>query len=61
MSTFIAFLILISLPLILLLYITESPRQRAVRQRRQGWTYQRIAKHLHVSKSTAHRYVNSPA
>lgn len=43
------------LPLLVLLWATESRQQRARRLRSYGWTQQRIADHLGVSRSTARR------
>jgi hypothetical protein len=43
------------LPLLILLWVTESKPQRARRLRGYGWTQQRIADHLGVSRSTARR------
>ena len=43
------------LPLLILLWATESKPQRARRLRNYGWTQQRIADHLGVSRSTARR------
>ena len=44
------------LPLVVLLWATESPQQRARRMRRRGHTFRTIAGRLHVSPSTARRY-----
>jgi hypothetical protein len=43
------------LPLLLLLWATESRPQRARRLRSYGWSQQRIADHLGCSRSTARR------
>ena len=43
------------LPLLILLWATESQPQRARRLRAYGWTQQRIADHLGVSRTTARR------
>lgn len=48
-------LALILLPLIVLLWATESREQRARRWRRQGWTQQRIADRLCCSRTTVRR------
>lgn len=45
------------LPLLILLWATESRPQRARRLRGYGWTQQRIADHLGVSRSTARRLI----
>jgi len=56
MSTTIALLIaLILLPILFLLWLTESRQQRARRWRRDGWTQQRIADRLGCSRSTVRR------
>ena len=49
-------LALLSIPLAVLLWITESPQQRARRWRRAGSTYGSIAKRLGVSQTTARRW-----
>lgn len=43
------------LPLLILLWATESKQQRARRLRSYGWTQQRIADHLGVSRTTVRR------
>lgn len=50
---------LILLPLIVLLWFTESRDRRAQRLRRYGWTQQRIATHLGCSRSTVRRMLVS--
>jgi len=47
--------VLLLLPLLILLWATESQHQRIRRQRRQGWTLQRIATHHGISVSTVRR------
>jgi DNA-binding NarL/FixJ family response regulator len=47
--------ILLLLPCILLLHITSSRQQRARRLRSYGWTQQRIADRLGVSRTTVRR------
>ena len=54
--TLAALVILITLPLIILFWITESPQQRAKRLRGRGWTFARIAERIGRSPSTARRY-----
>lgn len=55
-STVLAILIAaLLLPVLVLLWATESRQQRARRLRSYGWTQQRIADHLGVSRSTARR------
>ncbi len=48
-------LALLLLPLLFLLWATESRQQRARRWRRDGWTQQRIADRLGCSRSTVRR------
>ena len=47
---------LLTLPLLLLLWASESPQQRARRWRRAGLSYRLIAGRLGVSPTTARRY-----
>jgi hypothetical protein len=50
-TTALAILItLLLLPLLILLWATESSEQRAKRLRSYGWSQQRIADHLHVTR-----------
>jgi hypothetical protein len=58
-TTFAAIVALILLPLILLLWVTESKQQRARRLRSRGWTQQRIADRLGVSRTTARRLLGA--
>jgi len=51
----VAVLVLLTLPLIFLLWATESRPQRVRRLRSYGWSQQRIADHLEVSRSTVRR------
>lgn len=44
------------LPLVVLLWATESPRQRARRMRRRGHSYRTIGARLGVAHTTARRY-----
>ena len=44
------------LPLLLLLWATESPRQRARRMRRRGHSYRTIGRRLGCAHTTARRY-----
>ena len=56
MTTTLAWVAVILLfPLLLLCWAFESRQQRARRLRRQGWTQQRIANHLHISRTTVRR------
>ena len=43
------------LPVLILLWATESRQQRARRWRRAGWTQQRIADRLGCSRTTVRR------
>ena len=57
-TTFAALAVLIFLPIVLLLWVTESRTQRIHRLRkRHGWTQQRIADHLGISRSTVRRHL----
>jgi transcriptional regulator len=47
--------VLLLLPIVLLLWLTESRQQRARRLRSCGWTQQRIADHLGCSRTTVRR------
>jgi AraC-like DNA-binding protein len=47
--------VLILLPILFLLWLTESRQQRCRRLRRAGWTQQRIADHLGCSRTTVRR------
>ena len=47
---------LLLLPVLILLWATESKQQRAQRWRSNGLTYTVIAERLHCSPSTARRY-----
>ena len=46
---------IITIPLVLLLYITETRQQRIKRWRAAGWTQQRIADRLGCSRTTVRR------
>jgi len=46
---------LLLLPLLVLLWATESRQQRARRWRRDGWTQQAIANRLGCSRTTVRR------
>jgi DNA-binding NarL/FixJ family response regulator len=51
-------LLLLTFPIVLLLWLTESRTQRIHRLRnRHGWTQQRIADHLGISRSTVRRHL----
>ena len=48
-------LAILTIPLVLLLYITETRQQRARRWRASGWTQRRIADRLGISRTTVRR------
>ena len=51
MTTTLAFIAaILLLPLIILLWATESTNQRARRLRSKGWSQQRIADHMHITR-----------
>jgi AraC-like DNA-binding protein len=54
-TIFCTFLVLLLLPALFLLWLTESRQQRARRWRRDGWTQQRIADRLGCSRTTVRR------
>jgi AraC-like DNA-binding protein len=54
-STIALLLALILLPVLVLLWATESRQQRARRWRRSGWTQQAIADRMGCSRSTVRR------
>lgn len=56
-STLALLLILITLPVVLVLYITESKQQRAKRLHSRGWTQQRIADRVGVHRTTVGRWL----
>lgn len=57
-TTFAALAVLLFFPIVLLLWLTESRTQRIRRLRnRHGWTQQRIADHLKISRSTVRRHL----
>ena len=49
-------LALLTIPLVLILWGSESPQQRALRWRRSGSTYRLIGERLGVSHTTARRW-----
>jgi DNA-binding NarL/FixJ family response regulator len=55
MTTTTALILALLLPILILLWATESRQQRARRWRRDGWTQQRIADRLGCSRSTVRR------
>jgi hypothetical protein len=56
-TIFCTFLVLLLLPALFLLWLTESRQQRARRWRRDGLTYRAIAERLGCSQTTARRLV----
>ena len=48
--------VLLLLPVIFLLWLTESPKQRAKRWRKGGAIYKDIASRLSISPTTARRW-----
>lgn len=56
MHTIAIIAVLITLPIILLLYFTSTKRQHAKRMRASGCTYRVIAKRLGVCPTTARNY-----
>jgi len=50
--------VLLILPIIVLLWATETRNQRALRLRRRGWTQHQIATHMGISRSTVQRIVS---
>ena len=54
-TIFCTFLVLLLLPALFLLWLTESRQQRARRWRRDGLTYRVIAERLGCSQTTARR------
>ena len=49
-------LALLTIPLVVILWATESPQQRARRWRRTGSSYRSIAERLGISHTTARRW-----
>jgi predicted DNA-binding protein (UPF0251 family) len=50
---------LLFLPIIIILWATESTEQRAKRLRSYGWTQRRIADHMGISRSRVQRIVTA--
>jgi response regulator RpfG family c-di-GMP phosphodiesterase len=46
---------LLLLPLVVLLWATETTKERAVRLRRSGWSQRRVAEHMGISRSRVQR------
>jgi hypothetical protein len=51
--------VLLLLPILILLWATESIEQRAKRLRSYGWTQRRIAEHMRISRSRVQRIVTA--
>lgn len=47
--------VLLTLPIVILLWVTQTQQQRIRHLRRQGWTQRRIAEHLGISRSRVQR------
>jgi IS30 family transposase len=47
--------VLLTLPIVILLWVTQTQQQRIRQLRRQGWTQRRIAEHLGISRSRVQR------
>jgi hypothetical protein len=51
--------VLLLLPILILLWATESTEQRARRLRSYGWTQRCIAEHMGISRSRVQRIVTA--
>jgi hypothetical protein len=51
--------VLLLLPILILLWATESTEQRAKRLRSYGWTQRRVAEHMGISRSRVQRIVTA--
>jgi len=51
--------VLLLLPILILLWATESTEQRARRLRSYGWTQRHIAEHMRISRSRVQRIVTA--
>jgi DNA-binding transcriptional regulator LsrR (DeoR family) len=51
--------VLLLLPILILLWATESTEQRARRLRSYSWTQRRIAEHMGISRSRVQRIVTA--
>ena len=58
-TTIALILALLMLPIVILLWATETTEQRAVRLRRSGWSQRRIAEHMGISRSRVQRSVTA--
>jgi len=50
MTTFALLIAVLLLPLIVILWLSETTTQRANRLRNNGWSQQRIAQHMGISR-----------
>jgi hypothetical protein len=50
MTTLAILIAVLLLPLLIILWFTETTQQRATRLRRNGWSQQRIADHMQISR-----------
>jgi DNA-binding transcriptional regulator LsrR (DeoR family) len=51
--------VILLLPFVILLWATESQQQRVRRLRREGWSQQRIADHLKITRYKVRRLLMS--
>lgn len=58
-TVFALLLVALLLPVLVLLWATESRQQRVHRLRSYGWTQQRIADHLGCSRSSVRRWLTA--
>jgi DNA-binding MarR family transcriptional regulator len=58
-TAFALLLAMLLLPILILLWATESTEQRARRLRSYGWTQRRIAEHMGISRSRVQRIVTA--
>ena len=58
-TTIALILALLMLPLVVLLWATETTEERALRLRRSGWSQRRIAEHMGISRSRVQRIVTA--
>lgn len=59
MTTLALFVAVLLLPLLVILWATETRNQRAMRLRHRGWTQRQIATHMGISRSTVQRIVTA--
>ena len=58
-TTIALLLALLLMPLLVLLWATETRNQRVMRLRHRGWTQRQIAAHMRISRSTVQRIVTA--